>query len=217
MKNYIFHLDEHSLNKLFKPIRSKIDIIDVLMEATKYIILNPAINQKNICGKMVLRIDKMSRLFFFCHEKYFSIVFPFFIREEAERKFSIYSKFIEDIDNRLISKVVEFITCDEFDANCSLDFVEPICSYEENYNGSIWIFIRELLLMEDGYIRYDYDKKRYTEFKSRREEHKHPLNHYDLFYSNSCTFKLGLHTKITENDFIDLLTTSTDCQYLTSA
>ncbi len=216
MKTYNFNLDKYVSDKFFRPIRNKVQIIEVLMEAIKYIILNPDILPENITGEMILKIDKMSRLFFFNKDKYFSISFPFFVRTGENNKYFFYSNNIGHIDNELISKVTELISCDEFRANCSLDFIEPISDYEDKHNKDFWIFLRELMLMEDGYIRYDYDEKNYNEFKKRGEEHKHPLNHYDLFYSSKCTFKLGLKNRISKDDLIDLLNISTDCKYLSN-
>ena len=76
-----------------------------------------------------------------------------------------------DIDARLIAQVIAIIKCDEFKANCSLDFVAPICEYEEECDENFWIFLRELLLMEDGYIRYDLDQENYDKFKTLGKEH----------------------------------------------
>lgn len=203
MKVYEFNISEVYINKFFKPIRSKAEVIEVLMESIRYMILNPTVNE-DIRGKIILKIDKMNRLFFFTNEKYFSIVFPFFATKEDENYlFSFKNKIV--IDSRLISEVISIIKCDDFKAHCSLDFVEPICDYEE-CDENFWVFLRELLLMEDGYIRYDYD-----------EEHEngklHPLNHYDLFYSSNATFKIGLNSKLKEDEFVDLLNVNSDCKY----
>ena len=214
MKEYSFNLSETILDRFFVAIRSKVHTIEILMEAIKYMIINPTIKEELIRGKMVLKIDDMSRLFFFKEGKYFSFVFPFFIKEnEGEYKF--YSNLIDDIDSMLISQVLQIITCDEFKTNCSLDFVAPICENEEHCDEYFWSFLRELLLMEDGYIRYDFDTKNYNVYKERGEEHQHPENHYDIFYSSNATFKLGLDKKIPDVDLIDLLDVNTNCKYLT--
>ena len=38
----------------------------------------------------------------------------------------------------------------------------------------------------------------------------HPINHYDIFYSNSATFKLGFEKKLELEKFIDMLDITTD-------
>jgi len=206
MKVYEFNLSEIYLDKFFKPIRNKAEVIEVLMEAIGYMLLNPSVDKEDICGKIILRIDKMNRLFFFRENKYFSIVFPFFAKKENKDYLFSFKNKIE-IDSRLISQVISIIKCDDFKAHCSLDFVAPICEYEEECDENFWEFLRELLLMEDGYIRYDYDEE-------HENRNLHPLNHYDLFYSSHATFKIGLNNKLSEDEFIDLLDIKSDCKYL---
>ena len=66
-----------------------------------------------------------------------------------------------------------FLLKSSFNTDCIFEFADPIATIVD-YNLNFWSFLRELLLYEDGYIRYDYD-----------EEHQdgllHPLNHYDIF------------------------------------
>ena len=205
MKVYKFNLSQIYLDKFFVPIRSKTDVIKILMEAISYMLLNKSVSEENTYGKIILRIDKMNRLFFFKEEKYFSIVFPFFATQEDD-KYSFYFRSQIEINNSLISQVQTIIKCPKFKAHCSLDLFEPISDYEEE-DENFWIFLRELLLMEDGYIRYDYD----TEHENGD---LHPLNHYDLFYSSNATFKIGLNTQLGEDEFIDLLDINSKCKYL---
>jgi len=218
MKKFEFDIDKAFLEKFFpkERVKSKAQVIEILMETTRYMLLNPFVSREKIAGKIILYIDKMSRLFFFTKEKYFSITFPFLAYdkdEEGKYKFSFQNDI--DVNSQLIFKVIAIIKCDEFKEKCSLDFIAPICDYEEECDDNFWIFLRELLLMEDGYIRYDYDKKNYEKAKEKGEEHKHPLNHYDLFYSSNATFKIGLKNSLLHDNFIDLMNIHTDCNYLT--
>ena len=220
MKKYIFNLDKVIYDKAFPQyrVKTKAHIIEILMEITRFILLQNdpefVVDEQNSKGKVVLYIDKMSRLFFFSENKYYSIVFPFhFLEENGEYKI-VFQSTIE-VNSRLISKVISIIQCDEFKTQCSLDFVEPICDAEDDCDENFWIFLRELLLMEDGYIRYDFDQEEYDNARERGEEDRHPLNHYDFFYSSKATFKLGLNNKISNDDFIDLVNIRTNCEYLT--
>lgn len=216
MKEYSFNLNEVYLEKFFpnERVKSKAQIIEILMEAIKYMLLNPSVEADKVNGRIILRIDDMSRLIFVKNEKYFSIVFPFFVFVN-EDGYSFRFKNLIEIDSSLTSQVISIIKCDEFKANCSVDFFIPICEYEENCDDNFWVFLKELLLMEDGYIRYDYDEDNYKKFKKVRQEHRHPLNHYDLFYSSNATFKIGLTNIVTEKEFIDFLDVKTNCKYLT--
>lgn len=216
MKEYVFNLNELYLKKFFpqERVKTKAQIIEILMEAIKYMLLNPLVSDEKVRGKIVLKIDKMSRLFFLTDKKYFSIVFPFFASKNSD-DYSFRFKNIIEIDSALTSKTISIINCDEFKANCSLDFFAPICEYEDNCDENFWMFLKELLLMEDGYIRYDYDEDNYKKFQQIGEEHKHPLNHYDLFYSTQATFKIGLADAITYGDFANFVNNDMNCKYLT--
>ncbi len=214
MKEYKFNLNQLFVEKFFQPIRSKVDVIQVLLETIKYMILNPSIKKSDIQGKIILKIEKMSRLFFFTENKFFSISFPFSVGYKNET-YSFSSKHIKNIDAKLIEQIISIIECDDFNTNCSLDFVEPICDFDDEYcDESFWSFLREMLLMEDGYIRYDVDIENYNKFKNIGEADKHPKHHYDIFYSNQSTFKIGLNSAVIDDEFIDFLNKNTNCKYL---
>ncbi|OSI12532.1 hypothetical protein BWD07_05380 [Neisseria canis] len=72
----------------------------------------------------------------------------------------------------------------------------------------VYEILNSLLIMEDGYIRYDHDEE--------RENGKlHPLYHYDIFYESGNTFKIGLTQKINVENLIDFVDITTDCHYIT--
>jgi len=228
MKRYEFNIHKGLIEKFFpkKRIKTKAQIIEVLMGSIQLILQNNEVSKEKIAGKIILIVDKMSRLFFISENKYYSIAFPFFI-EEVDNNFTLrlqkfdYLDYIEDendtfieLDYQIISNILSFIKCDNFKEQCSLDFITPIDEYEQ-YDKNFWIFLRELLLMEDGYIRYDYDQENYKKAKESGEIHLHPLNHFDLFYTSNATFKIGLNSNLNDDDFIDFLNINTNCQYLT--
>jgi len=220
MKNYPFNLSKVVYDKFFPKFRvkTKAHVIEILMEAARFILLQNdpdfIVENDDAIGKMILYVDKMSRIFFFANKKYYSIVFPFhFLKEENQYKL-IFKSDIE-VTSQLISKVISIIHCDEFKEECGLNFITPICDFDDECDEHFWVFLRELLLMEDGYIRYDFDKKNYDDAVKKGEEHKHPLNHYDVFYSSNATFKIGLSDEIANDTFINLLDTNSDCKYLT--
>ena len=228
MKKFKFNIHKGQIEKFFPKarIKTKAQIIEILMESLQLIMQNHTIPEDKIGGTITLVIERMSRLFFTSKKdkKIYSIVFPFFI-EKVDDSFTIklqkfeYLDCIEDdsfieIDYQLISNILSFIKSDNFKEQCSLDFITPIIDEYEQYNKNFWIFLRELLLMEDGYIRYDYDEKNYKKALENKEKHLHPLNHYDLFYSSNATFKIGLLNEISSNDIIEFLDLKKECQYL---
>jgi len=208
MKRYEFAISKAFFEKFFpkKRLKTKADIIEVLMESLKYMLINPTVTKDKKIANLVVHIDKMSRIFFFSKDKYYSIAFPFFVKF-FEGKYSFSYKNQTEIDSQLISQVLSIIKCDEFRANCSLDFVEPICEYEEQCDENFWYFLRELLLMEDGYIRYDHDSE-------NEDETVHPLHHFDMFYSSNATFKIGLNQMLEHDHFLDIMDVNTSCRYI---
>jgi len=220
MKHYSFNLSQVIYNKVFPDyrVKTKAQIIEILMEMTRFILLqndsNFVVKDSDSKATAVVHVDDMSRLFFFSQNKYYSIVFPFHILEKDGQYQIVFQSNIE-ITNRLISQVISTITCDKFKAQCSLDFIEPICIGEDECGMDFWELLRVLLLMEDGYIRYDLDQENYDKAVKNGEEHKHPLNHYDIFYSSNATFKVGLLSTIVNDCFIDFLNVNSECEYLT--
>ena len=90
MKKYEFSINKSYLEVFFphKRVKTKVDVLIILMETIKYMKLNPVVTNEDCVGKIVLYIDKMSRLFFFTENKYYSIVFPFFVdRKKIEDEY----------------------------------------------------------------------------------------------------------------------------------
>ncbi len=211
MKSYKFDIPEYFINKFFQPIRSKLDVLLVLLNALDYIILNPDIVWWKFLWKILLQIDKMSRLFFFIENKYFSISFPFLVRETNEWRLEF---FMRDtlIDQSTISSIKTIIYQLSSDGYSLLDFLSN--DSDNNYDASLARIINELILIEDWYIRYDYDEISYLEHVKKGTWDNHPPNHYDLFYSNRVTFKIWLKSKLREQEFVDFLDRETKCIFL---
>lgn len=216
MKNWTFYLDIISKDIFFpkERIKTKIQIINILLEASRYILSNPKLKRKDSSGEIKLVVDKMSRLFFTSDKKSYSIVFPFNLYENNDEIHLSYKSNIK-VNSYLIAQAKSVISCNSFDDNCILGFADSLDDIRnQDDDDDLWFFLRELMLYEDGYIRYDNDPKGYQEAKERGTPHKHPLNHYDLFYTNGATFKIGLQKGINTKQFIDLLNRETNCKYL---
>lgn len=212
---WFFEIKEVHLKKFQKPIRNKVQVLKIMMEAIK-IILSASSNKTQLGGNyMVLKIDKASRLYFILENKIFSISFPFVI-SESDESYQIFSSsecFEHEIDNNVTSNVLACLnSIEESQVACSIDFAAIL--EEESTNLDLFPFIKELLFVEDGYIRYDYDEKNHESAKKKGNPHLHPLNHLDIFYTNSNTFKIGLGDKIDYSAFDNILDADTSCLYL---
>lgn len=213
MKKYEFDIVQFAIDSFFpkERVKNKIQLIEILLEATRYMLVYPNIEKHDTKGKFTLVVDKMSRLFFEKDDKFISFVFPFYVSQIGDELNFTFQNI--DVDSRLISNVISTIRCDSFKNQCSLDFADSMYDFESEQED-FWVFLRELILLEDGYIRYDKDTEGYNQAKERGEEHRHPVNHYDLYYSSNASFKIGLENEIELKEFIDLLDTKTDCKYL---
>lgn len=192
-------IPQYKIDTFSKPIRNKNDCITFLLEAVENFKYNQIIKQ--IQNNTMLIKD--GRLFVFLENKYFSIKFPFQIRiEEKEIKFYI--------NNIELNSIILSATKSAF-LNISNNILDILCQIEVEYNqiniDEIEQIIIALLLLEDGYLRYDYDTK-------HENAKLHPLNHLDIFYTNNSV-KLGLNHRISQENFVKIISKTCDeCCYL---
>lgn len=191
----------------FSPIRDKVDYAKVLVIAIRNLLLSQY-NNDNTDSKssMKLFIDRMSRLFFYKEEKFYSISFPFsVIIDEQNIIKEITTLTGREINSKIISEILSVLNDTSFKINPSL--TEYCLESNEIHLESIPI-LDEIFLSEPGYIRYDIDEK--------NENGKiHPLNHLDINYSTYNTLKLGLNDFIGQEYFENILNTKTECSFIT--
>ncbi len=187
-------------------IRSKRDVIALLMRTIKIMLLPPYPNPAPV-GKIVLHVEKMSRLFYIFENKIFSINFPYTVIE-GDGVLLFRSTHHSEINSAVTSNVLSVVeTFNALDNREVFHFAEPISDICQS-DDEFWSLFRELLLYEDGYIRFDHDEK-------NAKEKLHPLDHLDIFYSSSSTFKIGLHENSSHEHLLDLLDRNTECHFLT--
>jgi hypothetical protein len=206
MKRYEFAIDRYQAEWIFSPVRSRRDIISLLMKTIKIMLVNSVLDEQTSVGKVVLVVSKMSRLFYISETKVFTITFPFFVNKVGDN-YSFKSHAHSDVNSKVSSDILALLDADGiFETMEVLNFAEPI-SDACKYDVELWALFRELLMAEDGYLRYDHDDVRV-------DAHKHPLNHLDVFYTNSSSFKIGLIDRINEAHLTDILDANSDCHYL---
>ena len=189
----------YKINIFSKPIRNKNDCVSILLEAVEnFIYHNEAI--KEIQNNTML--IENGRLFVFLENKYFSIKFPFKIKIEEEIKF-----YINNIElNSIILSAIRYAFLNI--SNSIRDILSQIKEeYEQINKDEIEEIIIVMLLLDDGYLRYDHDAK--------NENGKlHPLDHLDIFYTNNSV-KLGLKDKLSQKNFVKIISKKYDeCCYL---
>lgn len=192
-------IPQYKINIFSKPIRNKNDCVSILLEAVENFINHNEAIKKIQNNTMLL---ENGRLFVFLENKYFSIKFPFKIKIEEKIKF-----YINNIE--LNSKILSAIKYAFL--NISNNILDILCQIEEEYEqiniDEIEEIIIAMLLLDDGYLRYDHDAK--------NENGKlHPLDHLDIFYTNNSV-KLGLKDRLSQKNFVKIISKKCDeCCYL---
>lgn len=206
MKEYSFVIDKYQYDSIAKAVRSRFAVISTWMEIVKLVINYYPPDVRLQAGSVQIRSSTMKRLFVLGPDRMFSLAFPFHIKFQ-EGQYFVESLSHIKVDSSLTSHMLTFMRVLEAG---SIDSEWALTSFlDENVNGvsDFWMLFLELLNAEDGYLRFDHDEV-------RENGNLHPLDHVDLFYSNSATFKIGFHSKIEIEHAIDLLNLETDCYYL---
>ena len=192
-------IPQYKINIFSKPIRNKNDCVSILLETVEnFIYHNEAI--KEIQNNTMLLEN--GRLFVFLENKYFSIKFPFKIKIEEEIKF-----YINNIElNSIILSAIRYAFLNISNSIRDILYqIEKEC--EQIHKDEIEEIIIAMLLLDDGYLRYDHDAK--------NENGKlHPLDHLDIFYTNNSV-KLGLRGRLSQKNFVKIISKKYDeCCYL---
>lgn len=206
MKNLSFELDEFQLKSLFQPFRQKSNIVLFWMEAIKLIssYVPPAAEDR--AGILLVRFDKMRRIIVHSRNKAFSAAFPFSITDvDGVTRFNVRSGI--EINSRISSEVISILSSAKaFENDEALGLLDDL----EQSSGdpdTLWKVLGELIQADDGYVRLDHDPE-------RENGDLHPLNHLDIFYSQSATFKIGLRQKFEAAQLLDVLDIRSDCSFL---
>ena len=220
MKAYLFNVKPDIVHYC-SSIRSKIDVVRLIVGISRYLIMTkpePFLdNSKEVEEgeiRLVIYVDKMSRVFLSETNKIHSFHFPFTFGVN-EDKCVLFHKGSEITSAMCTVLEATFFNLSEVDDsienvlenywNIAEDF--QISKQENNFYGNL---ITYLLSFEPGYLRFDHDV-------IRKKVGIHPEHHLDINYTNGASFKIGLTTFLREMDLIDILNLNTPCLYLTKA
>jgi hypothetical protein len=205
-------------NKSCTPLRSKKDLIHLLLLVMKMINLGEALKDENkgICS---IEIDKTSRVFITLNDsdgfeiKHYSFIFPFSLQKVDD----IWSIQLKNSTDEITSEIIEFLiglveiswfnddneNLQDLDS-FACEFIDELGLNESIEKGQfleahLWSIIKVLFTFEPGYIRYDYDPT-----PGRVSEISHPLHHLDIYFSPAGTFKLGFDDSIRITDRLKL-------------
>ena len=206
MKRFDFPLDAFQASRLVGSFRGKKDVIALWMSAIKLISVYAEPAKEQVSGHLVLHVDKMSRLFIETGAKSFSVSFPFSIYEK-DHGLEFGTSVCPEVDSKVTSDILSLINGqDVFSSRNVLEFADPLVELTGDQD-IVWQLLRDLMLVDDGYIRIDHDPV-------NENGALHPLDHIDIFYSQSATFKVGLGGPAGLDAFHDILDTKSNCHYL---
>lgn len=215
--DFWYSLSQFDAEFLLTPVRTKKDFLLVKIRALTILLYSTSCIKSPRLGEFAigLHIDKMSRINVYGKNKIFSFHLPFkLINNGTSLLFHTRSGL--EVDAGTLSYIENLIgkldILESEDLGVFFDFfVEK--SMDEGFaidEKKVWRVLMEFLLLEECYLRYDVD---HDGFK-KEQPHLHPVHHIDLFYSAGGTFKLGLKSSIQNDIFLDLLSTKTDCKYI---
>ena len=151
-------------NTVAKPIRNKEDLIHLILETVKVMSIEPYNDPlPNKYNKLVLVIDKMSRLFFCLEYKIFTFNFPLQVKEKDDQlEFSYNSLVIDSYTSSLLISIFNKENIIIKGIECLYEqVVEEFISYELNDNNDIYYeLINHFLSFESGYLRYDLEDRK---------------------------------------------------------
>lgn len=215
MKKYYFKIRENNRYDFENVyIRKNKDIVLMLLEAIQLINISEySVDDIDCPKKIILCIDKMSRIIFSYKDKIISFHFPFVVNEYNKKlKMSMPNR-IEELDAYVIS-LLKSIFIREIDYSASIyNFIEIIMdkftedSTEKSNQEFIEALIHYLIVTEYGYLRYDHGIERANGLL-------HPEHHLDINYSSNSTYKIGLNGSIDSNYFVDLLDSKTNAKFI---
>lgn len=201
-----FDLDQYQAANLVSAFREKTNIILFWMRAAKTILSFVEPMPDQVHGKMLVCTGKMHRIFVESDGKVFSTALPFSVKK-TDGFYSCTLRSGIDLSSKLSSEIIAALsTTASFQNKEVFGFADDIMGISDDPD-TLWAALSELVNSDDGYLRFDHDP-------DREDGRRHPLNHIDIFFSQSATFKLGVVEKLEIDALSDLLNVQTDCHYL---
>ncbi|ELS8947692.1 hypothetical protein R6G67_001839 [Vibrio fluvialis] len=205
-KDIVLPIDERYVDLFFAPVRSKKDIISLLMNTVKYITTEFKVDNGSSSFLHIV-IDDMNRFIYESENKVFSIRSPFNMTMGDEGELVFYTSDIPIVDSAITSKTLLLVADEKFDSPDSMDFISLLEEVFEEDFEQYWLFVKNLLTFEDGYVRFDHDP-------DHVDGRLHPLTHLDICYTTASTYKIGTYRMPCVQYLRELLNTKTESLYL---
>lgn len=223
MKETVFYIDEQLYSLSAKPIRNRFDLLRLLSHTLKAIVVENASYEEGYPRKtddnrkLLIHIDKMSRIYYCLGDKFFSYSFPFLLFKDPDNSLiEINFKGELAIDSLVSSLLITIFDNPVLQDKDLLELYETVDDeIKETYHGAeididiIMNLIYHLLAFEPGYLRYDDDNT-----PGRVNDKFHPRYHLDINYESISTYKIGLEKNISMSQFVEITDNTAVCAKL---
>lgn len=210
MKVILRKIEPYESKKFSKTLKCQKDYTMVLLEITRKLLNNyDAIDKVSPSQAYVkLVVDKQSRLFvYLSRDKYYSFEYSNTVEVDIFTKEvnSIHTATGINCTTELISNAITILN--DVNSNSIIEVYES----RDNEDGMVDLEAYKLLeyfwAHEPCYLRYDYDPM-------NSKGSLHPLNHLDINISVNGSYKIGLKSRLTPDEFENIVNKTTDCYYL---
>lgn len=200
-------------------INTKRELLIVLLEVTRYIIdiqlYGVKFNAYDNCEIFLLH-ERTSRLYFVSGDKQYSIGFPFTIGTNDSNLISTVELAGLKLTPIVIIATLQILKNDDlWKSNDFFEFASGIdywCDQfrriPEEYGSAdvYWPFFLDLMLYDDGYLRYDYDP---IHFRQDNPNY-HPLHHLHGGFHGDVAYRVSLTPPFNLDDFKDISNVNTN-------
>lgn len=211
MKVILRKIESYESRKFSQSLKQHKDYARVLLEITRKLLNNgDDIDDVSLSTQAYLKmvIDRQSRIFVYLSAgKFYSFEYPCQVEVDrySHQVNSIYTTFGLKCSLELISNAISIL--DDIRCDSIIDVYESRDEEDGLMNIEAYKLLEYFWAHEPCYLRYDYDPRNCNGTL-------HPLHHLDVNMSLKGTYKIGLKSKITPDEFENILNRNTDCYYL---
>lgn len=210
---FYLNLEKYQFDELFQEVSEKKVFLRIKLKLLEYMQLWSG-NLKIRAPYCCIDFGRLKRAFLVNQDgtKIISFSFPFLIKTSSpdyKASNSIcsihYCGQYGIILPRNISEALAILT--KYSSRDDNLYNELIFDDEDEIVPESFRLFEYILFSEDGYIRYDYDYQHQNAIT-------HPLNHFDIHYSEPSHYKIGLPSKLDLNTFLTIIDKEKVCSKL---
>lgn len=211
MKVILRKIEPIESSKFSMTLKCQKDYTKVLLEITRKLLNNDDLITNLTFPKQAyikLVVDKQSRVFvYLSNDKFYSFKYSNTVEIDGSTKEvrSIYTTTGINCTLELISNAISILSDVRSDSIIDV--------YDSRDDDSDFVDINAYKLLEyfwahePCYLRYDYDPQ-------NNRGNIHPINHLDVNISSKGSYKIGLTSRITPDEFEKIVSKNTDCYFL---